>query len=46
MVSDYSSETDTIITAILYDTPEDTRLTKERISCEFGNNITEQVLAA
>ncbi|KJV50721.1 HD domain protein [Orientia tsutsugamushi str. Gilliam] len=31
MVSDYSFETDTIITAILHDTLEDTKLTKERI---------------
>ncbi|KJV70113.1 HD domain-containing protein [Orientia tsutsugamushi] len=43
MVSDHSFKTDTIITAILHDTSEDTRLTKERISYEFGNNITEQV---
>ncbi|KJW06662.1 HD domain protein [Orientia tsutsugamushi str. UT144] len=39
MVSDHSFKTDTIITAILHDTLEDTRLTKERISYEFGNNI-------
>ncbi|CAM79886.1 HD domain-containing protein [Orientia tsutsugamushi] len=44
MVSDYSFETDTIITAILHDTLEDTTLTKEIISQEFGNNIAEQVL--
>ncbi|KJV56420.1 HD domain-containing protein [Orientia tsutsugamushi] len=43
MVSDYSSETDTIITAILHDTLEDTKLTKERIRYEFGANIAEQV---
>ncbi|CAM80028.1 HD domain-containing protein [Orientia tsutsugamushi] len=43
MVSDYSFETDTIITAILHDTLEDTTLTKEIISQEFGNNIAEQV---
>ncbi|KJV74067.1 (p)pGpp hydrolase [Orientia tsutsugamushi] len=46
MVSDYSFETDTIITAILHDTLEDTKLTKERIRYEFGANIAEQVLAA
>ncbi|CAM79541.1 HD domain-containing protein [Orientia tsutsugamushi] len=43
MVSDYSFETDTIITAILHDTLEDTTLTKERISYEFGSNIAEHV---
>ncbi|KJW01656.1 HD domain protein [Orientia tsutsugamushi str. Sido] len=31
MVADYSFETDTIITAILHDTIEDTTLTKEKI---------------
>ncbi|KJV99493.1 HD domain protein [Orientia tsutsugamushi str. Sido] len=43
MVSDYSFETDTIITAILHDTLEDTKLTKERIRCEFGKKVAEQV---
>ncbi|SPM46204.1 (p)pGpp hydrolase [Orientia tsutsugamushi] len=43
MVADYSFETDTIITAILHDTLEDTKLTKERIRYEFGANIAEQV---
>ncbi|KJV52732.1 HD domain protein [Orientia tsutsugamushi str. Gilliam] len=43
MVSDYSFETDTIITAILHDTIEDTTLTKEKIGQEFGHNIAEQV---
>ncbi|WP_371219763.1 HD domain-containing protein [Orientia tsutsugamushi] len=43
MVSDYSFKTDTIITAILHDTLEDTKLTKERIRYEFGANIAEQV---
>ncbi|KJW01805.1 HD domain protein [Orientia tsutsugamushi str. Sido] len=43
MVADYSFETDTIITAILHDTIEDTTLTKEKISQEFGHNIAEQV---
>ncbi|SPM45823.1 (p)pGpp hydrolase [Orientia tsutsugamushi] len=31
MVADYSFETDTIITAILHDTLEDTTLTKEKM---------------
>ncbi|SPM46005.1 (p)pGpp hydrolase [Orientia tsutsugamushi] len=42
MVSDHSFETNTIITAILHDTLEDTKLTKERIRYEFGANIAEQ----
>ncbi|KJV51743.1 HD domain-containing protein [Orientia tsutsugamushi] len=43
MVSDYSFETDTIITAILHDTIEDTTLTKEKIVKVFGRKIEEQV---
>ncbi|WP_064612882.1 HD domain-containing protein, partial [Orientia tsutsugamushi] len=43
MVSDHSFETDTIITAILHDTLEDTKVTKERIRYEFGANIAEHV---
>ncbi|WP_342638345.1 HD domain-containing protein [Orientia tsutsugamushi] len=43
MVAYYSFETDTIITAILHDTLEDTTLTKEKICQEFGHNIAEQV---
>ncbi|KJW05959.1 HD domain protein [Orientia tsutsugamushi str. UT144] len=39
MVSDYSFETDTIITAILHDTIEDTTLTKEKIGQEFGHKL-------
>ncbi|KJV53031.1 HD domain protein [Orientia tsutsugamushi str. Gilliam] len=45
MVADYSFKTDTIITAILHDTIEDTKLTKEKIAIEFNDNIAEQVLA-
>ncbi|WP_342638411.1 HD domain-containing protein [Orientia tsutsugamushi] len=45
MVADYSFKTDTIITAILHDVIEDTKLTKEKIAMEFNNNIAEQVLA-
>ncbi|KJW07192.1 transposase DDE domain protein [Orientia tsutsugamushi str. UT144] len=37
IVSDYSFKTDTIITAILHNTLEDTKLTKERIVKVFGN---------
>ncbi|KJV87827.1 HD domain-containing protein [Orientia tsutsugamushi] len=37
--------TDTIITAILHDVIEDTKLTKEKIAMEFNDNIAEQVLA-
>ncbi|WP_342637897.1 HD domain-containing protein [Orientia tsutsugamushi] len=43
MVADYSFETDTIITAILHDTIEDTTLTKEKIVKVFGKKIAEQV---
>ncbi|SPR16428.1 HD domain-containing protein [Orientia tsutsugamushi] len=43
MVSDYSFETDTIITAILHDTLEDTTLTKKKIAKVFGVKIAEQV---
>ncbi|KJV51325.1 HD domain-containing protein [Orientia tsutsugamushi] len=43
MVADYSFETDTIITAILHDTLEDTTLTKEKIVKVFGRKIEEQV---
>ncbi|KJV71010.1 HD domain protein [Orientia tsutsugamushi str. UT76] len=39
MASDYSFETDTIITAVLHDTLEDTTLTKEKIAKVFGSNI-------
>ncbi|KJV51717.1 HD domain protein [Orientia tsutsugamushi str. Gilliam] len=43
MVGYYSFETDTIITAILHDTLEDTTLTKEKIVKVFGRKIAEQV---
>ncbi|WP_041621147.1 HD domain-containing protein, partial [Orientia tsutsugamushi] len=45
MVSDHTFKTDIIITAILHDVIEDTKLTKEKIAMEFNNNIAEQVLA-
>ncbi|KJV54278.1 HD domain protein [Orientia tsutsugamushi str. Gilliam] len=45
MVVDYSFKTDTIITAILHDVIEDTKLTKEKIAMEFNDNIAEQVVA-
>ncbi|SPR02497.1 hydrolase [Orientia tsutsugamushi] len=38
-------EFDTIITAILHDVIEDTKLTKEKIAMEFNDNIAEQVVA-
>ncbi|KJV74758.1 HD domain protein [Orientia tsutsugamushi str. UT76] len=38
MVADYSFETDTIITAILHDTLEDTTLTKEKIVKDLVKN--------
>ncbi|SPR05530.1 (p)ppGpp synthetase [Orientia tsutsugamushi] len=41
--TNYSFETDTIITAILHNTLEDTTLTKEKTCQEFGHNIAEQV---
>ncbi|WP_342638241.1 HD domain-containing protein [Orientia tsutsugamushi] len=43
MVSDYIFKTDTIITAILHDTLEDTTLTKKKIVKAFGKKIAEQV---
>ncbi|KJV52058.1 HD domain protein [Orientia tsutsugamushi str. Gilliam] len=43
MVGYYSFETDTIITAILHDTLEDTTLTKEKIGQGIWYNIAEQV---
>ncbi|KJV56379.1 HD domain protein [Orientia chuto str. Dubai] len=43
MVADYSFETDTIITAILHDTIEDTSLTQEDIAEAFSIKIAEQV---
>ncbi|KJV73922.1 HD domain protein [Orientia tsutsugamushi str. TA716] len=43
MVADYIFETDTIITAILHDTLEDTTLTKKKIVKVFGRKIAEQV---
>ncbi|SPP24352.1 (p)pGpp hydrolase [Orientia tsutsugamushi] len=43
MVGYYSFETDTIITAILHDTLEDTTLTKEKIVKVFGRKVAEQV---
>ncbi|KJV55504.1 HD domain protein [Orientia chuto str. Dubai] len=43
MVADYIFETDTIITAILHDTIEDTSLTKENIAEAFSTKIAEQV---
>lgn len=44
MVSDYLFRTDIIVTAILHDTLEDTELTKEQISQEFGWKVANQVM--
>lgn len=44
MVSDYLFRTDVIVTAILHDTLEDTELTKEQISQEFGWKVANQVM--
>ena len=43
MVADYLFRTDTIVTAILHDTVEDTELTKEMIAVIFGELIAAQV---
>lgn len=43
MVADYLFRTDTIVTAILHDTIEDTILTKENIAGIFGEQIANQV---
>ncbi|WP_155730070.1 HD domain-containing protein, partial [Orientia tsutsugamushi] len=43
MVGYYSFKTDTIVTAILHDTLEDTTLTKKKIVKAFGKKIAEQV---
>lgn len=43
MVSDYIFRTDIIVTSILHDTIEDTKLTKEMISYAFGGIVASQV---
>lgn len=44
LVSDYLFRTDILVTAILHDTLEDTELTKEQISQEFGGQVANQVM--
>ena len=44
MISDYLFRTDVIVTSILHDVLEDTELTFEKISFEFGEHIATQVL--
>lgn len=44
MVADYLPKTDAIITAILHDTMEDTKLTFKLIEKTFGKTIAQQVL--
>lgn len=44
MVLDYLFRTDMIVTAILHDTLEDTELTKEQITQEFGLAVANQVM--
>jgi (p)ppGpp synthase/HD superfamily hydrolase len=44
MISDYLFKTDVIVTSILHDTIEDTELTKEKISEEFGIKVANQVM--
>lgn len=44
LVSDYLFRTDILVTAILHDTLEDTELTKEQISQEFGWKVANQVM--
>ena len=43
MVSDYLFRTDVIVTAILHDTIEDTKLTEEMIAVAFGGLVASQV---
>jgi len=44
IISDYLFRTDVIVTSILHDTIEDTELTKETISQEFGAKVANQVM--
>ncbi|WP_341763519.1 HD domain-containing protein [Candidatus Tisiphia endosymbiont of Beris chalybata] len=43
MVSDYLFRTDVIVTSILHDTIEDTKLTREDIAVIFGEQVASQV---
>jgi (p)ppGpp synthase/HD superfamily hydrolase len=44
LVSDYLFRTDIIVTSILHDTIEDTKLTKQKIAEEFGWKVANQVM--
>ncbi|ALN41246.1 guanosine polyphosphate pyrophosphohydrolase [Rickettsia rhipicephali] len=44
MISDYLFRTDVIVTSILHDTIEDTELTKEKVTEEFGWEVANQVM--
>ncbi|EER21403.1 MULTISPECIES: HD domain-containing protein [Rickettsia] len=44
LISDYLFRTDILVTSILHDTIEDTELTKEKISQEFGWKVANQVM--
>ncbi|MFP3011996.1 MAG: HD domain-containing protein [Rickettsia sp.] len=44
MISDYLFRTDVIVTSILHDTIEDTELTTEMVSQEFGAKVANQVM--
>ena len=44
MISDYLFRTDIIVTSILHDTIEDTKLTFEMISQLFGKKVAHQVI--
>ena len=42
-IADYAFKTDVLVTSILHDTLEDTKLTKEMIGCIFGSIISNNV---
>lgn len=44
MVADYLFRTDIIVTSVLHDTIEDTKLTKEKVAVLFGEKISNQVM--
>ncbi|WP_341758570.1 HD domain-containing protein [Candidatus Tisiphia endosymbiont of Ditula angustiorana] len=43
MISDYIFRTDIIVTSILHDTIEDTKLSEKMIACIFGDQVASQV---
>ncbi|MGD0466724.1 MAG: HD domain-containing protein [Gammaproteobacteria bacterium] len=42
-IADYAFKTDVLVTSILHDTLEDTKLTKEMIGCIFGSTVANNV---